>query len=149
MKNTTKCWWTYTFSFTKCWFAYILGSKMFMEHIMQECFRFYMKERLMKIFQGLRVEIKNTKLILTIYIFMIGGNWLKFWKKVHNKTISYGTILAHSFCCSYNKIYFIYAHFPTLFSHPLACLPVLNSLISFISIIKNIVQRLIKTIEIL
>ena len=50
------------------------GSKMSMEHIMQECFRFYMKERLMKIFQGLRVEIKNTKLILTIYIFMIGGN---------------------------------------------------------------------------
>ena len=42
------------------------GSKMFMEHIMQECFQFYMKERLMKIFQGLRVEIKNTKLILTI-----------------------------------------------------------------------------------
>ena len=50
------------------------GSKMSMEHIMQECFQFYMKERLMKIFQGLRVEIKNMKLILTIYIFMIGVN---------------------------------------------------------------------------
>ena len=37
------------------------GSKMSMEHIMQECFQFYMKERLMKIFQGLRVKIKNMK----------------------------------------------------------------------------------------